>query len=203
MLVQMWLVSWGQLARNDLRGAAACWQMCLQTLPTIHWPEISTKYPTTPTLSLQEKISPKRSRGPKESSRSRYRSALASALPSPCVCVFTSQAWTTARCWSRWSGATGCRAPRTAPSHCTSWCCSAGRRTPRSGPPSSTCKPSLKTTSRPQSLSTSPGTTSRPLPHLGLGPGLAESALLQNSGAFPARSFFSPFLGGSVQLPPT
>lgn len=70
------------------------------------------------------------------------------------------QAWTTARCWSRWSEATGCRARRTAPRPCTSWWCSAGRRTRRRGPPSSTCRPFWRTTSLPLSLSTSRGITS-------------------------------------------
>lgn len=78
--------------------------------------------------------------------------------------VCTSQAWTTARCWSRWSEATGCSAPRTVPSHYTSWCCSVGRRTQRSGPPLNTCKPSWRTTLQRLSLSTSPGTTSKPPP---------------------------------------
>lgn len=88
-------------------------------------------------------------------------------------CVF--QAWTTARCLSRWSVATGWRAPRTAPSHCTSWCCSAGRRMLRSGLPSSTCKHFWRTTSQPLSLSTSLGTTSKPLScTLGVDPELGK-----------------------------
>lgn len=71
--------------------------------------------------------------------------------------VFGFQAWTTARCWSRWSEATGCCARRTAPRPCTSWWCSAGRQTRRRGPPLSTCRPFWRTTSLPLSLSTSRG----------------------------------------------
>ncbi|KAI1895804.1 hypothetical protein AGOR_G00110540 [Albula goreensis] len=49
--------------------------------------------------------------------------------------------------------------PQDCPSSCMSSWCSAGRRTQRSGPPSSTCRLSWRTTSLPLSPSTSPGTT--------------------------------------------
>lgn len=65
------------------------------------------------------------------------------------------QAWTTGRCWSRWSAATGCPVPRTAPSLCTSSWSIAGKRTPKSGPRSNICRASWKTTSRRQSPSIS------------------------------------------------
>lgn len=79
------------------------------------------------------------------------------------------QAWITERCWSRSSGATGCRVLRTAPRRCTSWWCNAGRRTLRRGPPLSTCRPFWRTTSLPLSLSTSRGIISeqpRPSSHV-------------------------------------
>lgn len=115
------------------------------------------------------------------------------AFPSPSGLCFTSQVWITARCWSRWSEATGCSAPRIVPSHYTSWCCSVGRRMQRSGPPLNTCKPSWRTTLQRPSLSTSPGTTSKP-PHppapmfspIGWRAGPAQSVLLQN---FPSQDF--------------
>lgn len=64
------------------------------------------------------------------------------------------QAWWTARYWSRWSEATACPAPRGAPSPCTRWWSSAGRRTRTRGPLSSTSSPSWRTISLPQSHST-------------------------------------------------
>ena len=76
-----------------------------------------------------------------------------SPVPSP------PQVWWTGRCWSRWSGATACPAPRAAPSRCTSWWRSAGRRTRTRGPRSSTCSPSWRITSPPRSHSISRGRT--------------------------------------------
>lgn len=64
------------------------------------------------------------------------------------------QAWLTVRCWSRWSEGTVCPAPRGAPSPCTRWWNSAGRRTRTKDPRSSTCSPSWRTISQPQSHST-------------------------------------------------
>lgn len=71
------------------------------------------------------------------------------------------QGWSTERCWTRWSGATGCPARPSVPSPCTTSCASAGGRSRRNGPPSSTCRPSWRTTSRPPSPSTSPERTYR------------------------------------------
>lgn len=71
------------------------------------------------------------------------------------------QAWWTEKCWSRWSGATGCRVLRAARSHYTKWCGSVGRKSQMSGPPSSTSSPSWRTTLPPLSHSTSPETTCR------------------------------------------
>ncbi len=73
------------------------------------------------------------------------------------------QAWWTERCWSRWSGATGCRVLRAARSRCTKWCGSAGRRSQTSGPLSNTSSPSWRTILPPLSHSTSPETTCRDL----------------------------------------
>lgn len=85
------------------------------------------------------------------------------------------QAWTTERCWSRWSEVIGCPARRTAPRLCTSWWYSAGSGTRRRGPPSSTCRPFWRTTSLPPSRSTSRGITSEHLlilcPFSGFPPG--------------------------------
>lgn len=64
------------------------------------------------------------------------------------------QAWLTVRCWSRWSEATVCPAPRGAPSPCTRWWSSAGRKTRTKGPRSSTCSPSWRTISPPRSHNT-------------------------------------------------
>lgn len=64
------------------------------------------------------------------------------------------QAWLTGRCWSRWSEGTVCPAPRGAPSPCTRWWSSAGRRIRTKDPRSSTCSPSWRTISQPQSHST-------------------------------------------------
>lgn len=69
------------------------------------------------------------------------------------------QAWLTVRCWSRWSEGTVCPAPRGAPSPCTRWWNSAGRRTRTKDPRSSTCSPSWRTISQPQSHSTNLGKT--------------------------------------------
>lgn len=93
------------------------------------------------------------------------------------ACVF--QAWITVRFWSKWSEGTGCRVPRIVPSHCTSWCCSAGKEMLKSGPPSSTCKPSWRTILLPLSLNTSLGTTSK---HR------LNQCWKQKSGALPARN---------------
>lgn len=71
------------------------------------------------------------------------------------------QAWWTEKCWSRWSGATGCRVLRAARSRYTKWCGSVGRKSQMSGPPSSTSSPSWRTTLPPLSHSTSPETTCR------------------------------------------
>lgn len=98
------------------------------------------------------------------------------------------QAWITARCWSRWSEATGCHVHKTAPSQCTSWCCSAGRRMLKNGPLLSTCKPSWRITSQPRSHSTSPGTISKDL---------RSQCCDKNSAALPAGTLFY----GCVQLP--
>lgn len=93
-------------------------------------------------------------------------------------CVF--QAWIIVRFWSKWSEGTGCRVPRIAPSHCTSWCCSAGKGMLKSGPPSSTCKPSWRTILQPLSLNTSLGTTSKNRP---------SHCWQRKSGALPARTY--------------
>lgn len=69
------------------------------------------------------------------------------------------QAWLIVRCWSRWSEGTVCPAPRGAPSPCTRWWNSAGRRTRTKDPRSSTCSPSWRTISQPQSHSTNLGKT--------------------------------------------
>lgn len=75
--------------------------------------------------------------------------------------VSSAQVWWTGRCWTRWSAATGCPVPPSAPNPCTSWCWPAGARSPRSGPPSNTSRASWKTTSPPLNHSTSQARTSR------------------------------------------
>ena len=96
----------------------------------------------------------------KETSKSYFKRAIKTFLPPP-------QAWWTARCWSRWSEATACPAPRGAPSPCTRWWSSAGRKIRTRGRPSSTSSPSWRITSHPQSRSTNlERTYSLPGPYL-------------------------------------
>lgn len=63
------------------------------------------------------------------------------------------QVWWTGRCWSRWREATACPARRVVPSPFMRWWSCAGRRSPTRGQPSSTCSPSWRTISPPQSHS--------------------------------------------------
>lgn len=73
--------------------------------------------------------------------------ALSVSTPSP------PQVWWTGRCWSRWREATACPARRVVPSPFMRWWSCAGRRSPTRGQPSSTCSPSWRTISPPQSHS--------------------------------------------------
>ena len=65
------------------------------------------------------------------------------------------QVWWTARCWSRWSEGTGCRAPRAARSPSMNWWICAGRRTLTKDQRLSISSPSWKTISLLQSHNTS------------------------------------------------